>query len=353
MPSLARVDALEKLEARAEGISDELRQFLVKQGALTQSDRQSWEDRLLQRQHTLESQAAETRGLWHKLEAQLDQLSQHVSSNALRTEHEDLSKRVEELAIKSATKLEMGAVDDRAKAAAKGDAFVVLEADVHALQAAHKAQVAASAEGLGRAADAQGLAALDERVAGLQKQLDAKMGQQEAQFALAAKLEKVRDRGLLVISASFTYDGGHFLLQGIGEQLGAEVEAANARLATLHERANGAELSVTTAQSELQATLGQVADLQKSIESLRAQQNTTRAQSQHQTSDVRDLIKAVRALTQDAEMRCALDEREIEFLWAAPGHIYGQHGWRPNNGSKSERTPYPAGNFQMAVKHGV
>ena len=46
-----------------------------------------------------------------------------------------------------------------------------------------------------------------------QKQLDAKMGQQEAQFALAAKLEK-----------------------GIGEQLGAEVEAANARLATLHER---------------------------------------------------------------------------------------------------------------------
>jgi ribosomal protein L29 len=36
--------------------------------------------------------------------------------------------------------------------------------------------------------------------------------------------------------------------------------------------------------------------------------------------------------------RCALDEREIEFLWAAPGHIYGQHGWRPNNGSRSERT---------------
>lgn len=63
-------------------------------------------------------------------------------------------------------------------------------------------------------------------------------------------------------------------------------------------------------------------------------------------------VPQVRALTCDAEMRCALDEREIEFLWAAPGHIYGAHGWRPNNGSKSERTPYPVGNFKMAVRHG-
>ena len=68
---------------------------------------------------------------------------------------------------------------------------------------------------------------------------------------------------------------------------------------------------------------------------------------------MQDLIKAVRALTADAEMRAALDEREIEFLWAAPGQIYGQHGWRPNNGSKSERTPYPVGNFKMAVRHGT
>ena len=65
-----------------------------------------------------------------------------------------------------------------------------------------------------------------------------------------------------------------------------------------------------------------------------------------------DLLKAVKALTCDAEMRCALDEREIEFLWTAPGHIYGRHGWRENNGSKSERTAYPAGDFTLAVRHG-
>ena len=63
-------------------------------------------------------------------------------------------------------------------------------------------------------------------------------------------------------------------------------------------------------------------------------------------------MRAVRALVLDAEMRCALDEREVEFLWAAPTQIYGSHGWRGNNGSISERTPYPTGNFKMAVRHG-
>lgn len=63
-------------------------------------------------------------------------------------------------------------------------------------------------------------------------------------------------------------------------------------------------------------------------------------------------MRAVRALVLDAEMRCALDEREVEFLWAAPTQIYGSNGWRQNNGSISERTPYPTGNFKMAVRHG-
>ena len=74
---------------------------------------------------------------------------------------------------------------------------------------------------------------------------------------------------------------------------------------------------------------------------------------QARASEQLEMVRAVRALVLDAEMRCALDEREIEFLWAAPSHIYGQHGWRPNNGSMSERTPYPVGNFKMGVRHGT
>ena len=66
-----------------------------------------------------------------------------------------------------------------------------------------------------------------------------------------------------------------------------------------------------------------------------------------------ELVRAVKALVLDAEMRCALDERELEFMWAAPSKIYGAHGWRDNNGSVSERTPYPSGNFKVAVRHGA
>lgn len=96
------------------------------------------------------------------------------------------------------------------------------------------------------------------------------------------------------------------------------------------------------------------------LEQLKAEHEGTANESRSRASDIHDLVKAVRALTADAEMRCALDEREIEFLWAAPAHIYGQHGWRDNNGSQSERTPYPVGNYKvgkgnykMGVRHGT
>ena len=104
----------------------------------------------------------------------------------------------------------------------------------------------------------------------------------------------------------------------------------------------------------------QVEDLSSQLSDLKGEHEAVLGESRKRESDIHDLVKAVRALTADAEMRCALDEREIEFLWAAPSHIYGQHGWRENNGSLSERTAYPAGNFKvkqgnykMAVRHGT
>ena len=83
---------------------------------------------------------------------------------------------------------------------------------------------------------------------------------------------------------------------------------------------------------------------------MRVETATAHHELQRRESDMHDLIRAVKALTCDAEMRCALDEREIEFR-AAPSHIYGRHGYE-NNGSKSERTAYPAGDFKLAVRHG-
>ncbi len=329
MPSMVRIEGLAKLEARTDALADELRAMLKSHGVEAESDRASWEDRLMGRQHALETAAAEARGLWHKLEAQVEQVQAYCAERALRTEHDELRAAVDALAASAATKRELGATNDIAKAAAKGDAFVVLEAEVRSLRAGLTAAGAATSDGFARTADAEALAALDERVSSLQQLADGKMGAQEAQFALSSKLEK-----------------------GLGEQMEAELSSAQQRLNGLLERANEAELANSQAMSALQAAASKATDQQAQLDALRAQQEQTRRDSHRQVSDMHDLIKAVRALTQDADMRCALDEREIEFLWAAPAQIYGQHGWRPNNGSKSERTPYPAGNFKMAVKHG-
>ena len=123
-------------------------------------------------------------------------------------------------------------------------------------------------------------------------------------------------------------------------------------MTALFERANKVELGMSKADVSVNEARRFVEDIKREQDSLSHQQSAMNLESQTHTSNIQDLIKAIRALTADAEMRAALDEREIEFLWAAPSHIYGSHGWRPNNGSKSERTPYPAGNFKMAVRHG-
>ena len=63
---------------------------------------------------------------------------------------------------------------------------------------------------------------------------------------------------------------------------------------------------------------------------LGAARQATEAEVHSTTAEQANLAKAVRALVLDAELRCALDERELEFLWAAPSQVYGQHGWRRN-----------------------
>ena len=79
----------------------------------------------------------------------------------------------------------------------------------------------------------------------------------------------------------------------------------------------------------------QVDELSASLEALKEEHEGALGEARTRASDIHDLVKAVRALTADAEMRCALDEREIEFLWAAPSHIYGSHGWRPRQKSRN------------------
>lgn len=155
------------------------------------------------------------------------------------------------------------------------------------------------------------------------------MGQREGEGTLAQKYDRV-----------------------LGEQLAAQVQAAHERLGTLQERANHFESQVGHTSSSLSNTGLTVGQLKEELDELRMGQRLHHDEAKRQVSDFQAIMKAVRALTADAQVRCSLDEREMEFLWAAPSQIYGSHGWRPNNGSLSERTPYPVGNFKVAVKHG-
>ena len=173
------------------------------------------------------------------------------------------------------------------------------------------------------------MAELDSRVSALQQAVEGKMGEREGAFALQQKMEKA-----------------------LGDQLAAQVQAAHERLSALQERANNFELQVGHATSSLSTTGVSLQSLQAEIADLRSMGRMHHEESKGHVSEFHDLLKAVRALAADAELRCALDEREMEFLWAAPSQIYGQHGWRSNNGSVSERTPYPVNNFKVAVRRG-
>lgn len=322
--------SLEALNAKTEDIGGEVKRMLERIGAQADNERKAWEDKLLQRQHGLEAQSQEARRDWHRLSAQVDTLSTYVSERTLRTEHEELAASVAALREEAASKEELGAVESVAKAAAGGVAFAVLEAEVKSLTSNTKAEAANSEERFARTADASAFSALEERVASLAVTLESKMSLDEGHAAINSKLEKA-----------------------LGEQTAAEVEGLQQRVGQLHERTNEAELLVSKSGNVADSASRHVDEVRTSLEELRQQQELYVGELQRKGSEVQDLIKAVRALTADAEMRAALDEREIEFLWAAPGQIYGQHGWRPNNGSKSERTPYPVGNFKMAVRHGT
>jgi len=328
--SYATLAALETLDAKAESIASEMRSTIADSGAKGDAARSAWEDKLLTRQHGLEAQAQEARRDWHRLSAQLETLSTFTSERALRTEHDELAEAVKKLTAEAASKEELGAVEEVAKAAATGISFAVLESEVKALASSVKADAAAYEERFGRTASASEVTALDERVNTLAAEAERKMGEKEARFALDNKLEK-----------------------SVGDATALEVDAMQARITQLNERTNESVVAVGKTSSAQERTTSKVEEVRSSVEELRTQHEVYLGELQRKGTEVHDLIKAVRALTADAEMRAALDEREIEFLWAAPGHIYGQHGWRPNNGSKSERTPYPVGNFKMAVRHGT
>ena len=330
LTSYATNAVVETIDAKTERIAGDVKRMLDKSDAQADTERKSWEDKLMQRQHGLEAISQEARRDWHRLSAQVDTLSTYVSERALRTEHEELAAALATLRDAAATKEELSTVEGIASAAAGGVAFTVLEAEVKALASSNKADAANNEERFGRAADASAFNALEQRVGSLAVAVEGKMNLAEAQATLANKLEK-----------------------SVGEQTIAEVDGLQTRVGQLHARTNEAELLVSKSGGVADAATSAVDEVRTSLEELRQQHEVYLGELQRKGSEVQDLIKAVRALTVDAEMRAALDEREIEFLWAAPGHIYGQHGWRPNNGSQSERTPYPVGNFKMAVRHGT
>lgn len=325
----ASVQALERLDARCEALATDVGRRVETAAVSGGAERAAWEDKLMQRQHGLEASAHEARRDWHRLSAQIEQLQSCVTERALLTEHEQLASRVEQLREVSATKEALDSVAEVAHAATDNATFSVLEAEVRSVAANVKAEAAANAERFGRTADAEAVSSLESAVRAVSEELDGKMGAQQAAAALAAKLDKVA-----------------------GEQMGAELRAVEDRVSTLHNRASAAEQVVSESTSASGDAAALVADMQSRLEELGAKHDQVIEDCKQRGSDIYNIVRAVRALTQDAEMRCSLDEREIEFLWAAPGHIYGAHGWRPNNGSKSERTPYPAGNFKMAVRHG-
>ena len=327
--SYASSESLEKLDQKLEQTTAEARRLIQEARGHAEKERTSWEDKLLQRQLSLEKEAQEARRDWHRLSAQLEQCQTHVTERALLTEHEALANSVEQLRESTASKQELGQVSEVANGAATGAAFGALESDVRQLQTWSREDDAKLAELKANTASAADHGSLESAVAELKNVVEHKFGQAEAEFALSNKLDK-----------------------SLGDQMAAEVEAMQQRLTALFERANGVELAMSKADTNVSEARRFVDEIKQDQQELNVKQNDMYGESQTQTSHIQDLIKAIRALTADAEMRAALDEREIEFLWAAPSHIYGSHGWRPNNGSKSERTPYPAGNFKMAVRHG-
>lgn len=329
LASHATVAALERLDMKTTGLEAELRTAVVQVCESSEAERIAWEDKLVQRQHGLEASAQEARRDWHRLAAQVEQLQTHVTDRTLRKEHEELTAAVAALQQGSACKEELTAVNEVAKGAASGTAFAAIEEIVRGLLSSSRAEAAATADRFERTAGVASFAALEERVSALAVQVDEKMGAREAKFALEHKLEK-----------------------GTGDAISAEVKTIQHRLTSLHERASEAELATSCTNSSLQTATSQLGELRAQQERLHELHEATLADTRARASDTHDLVRAVRALTADAEMRAALDEREVEFLWAAPSQIYGAHGWRPNNGSKSERTPYPVGNFKLAVRHG-
>ena len=138
----------------------------------------------------------------------------------------------------------------------------------------------------------------------------------------------------------------------VGEELAAELSAARDRLEAMQGRATAAAQRAAEMRSDVAAAVSAVQQAERAQAELDAKQRAHQETLHEQCSVAGELAKAVRALVLDAELRCSLDEREVEFLWAAPSQVYGQHGWRKNNGSLAERTPYPAGNFKLAVRHG-
>ena len=68
---------------------------------------------------------------------------------------------------------------------------------------------------------------------------------------------------------------------------------------------------MSRADSAVHTSTGIVAELRNQVEALTAQHEEAAAEAQRRESDIHDLISAIRALTCDAEMRCALDERGV------------------------------------------
>ena len=138
-----------------------------------------------------------------------------------------------------------------------------------------------TAEMRGHTASMAELQAVDERLLALQAQVDLKVSAREVQVALSAKLEK-----------------------GLGEQLKAEVGVVQQRLDALVERANGAEAGIVNAETKAERGGARVAQMDEQFDTIRANYRALLEESHRRDSDIQDLVKAVRALTCDAEMRC-------------------------------------------------
>jgi len=322
-------EAVARLEARLEAVVGDVRGAVDRQGESKERERAAWEDKLLGRQLQLEQAAAEARRDWHTLDARLGEATRQLAERCLRSESDELLAQLRQLGASCAAKADVHELRERVEQAAAQPALEQLAAEVHELQASARDGLAAVTERAGRAADAEALDVVAERMGAVERALEAKLGASEAQLALQQKLEKA-----------------------VGDEMGAELAAARERLQAMHERAVDAEARAASLRSEVAAAQSTVASLERAHAELATRQRGMHEALHAHDSERRDVVRAVRALALDADLRCSLDEREVEFLWAAPSQVYGAHGWRKNNGSLSERTPYPAGDFKLAVRHG-